>query len=148
MSPMGPIEAARRELAMPGQQHRMTIATVLMLAGSVVSGQTSTLASSKASVFLGTWTINMTEPKGALETVRIWDNDGKVAATVQTERFPPVAVSDVAKMGRSLVLAATRFENGKPIQAIVILTLDGETMNMIQELEGSSLTKRGSGKQQ
>ncbi len=133
---------------MPGQQHWMTIATVLMLAGSVVSGQTSTLASSEASVFLGTWTINMTEPKGALETVRIWDNDGKVAATVQAERFPPVAVSDVAKMGRSLVLAATRFENGKPIQAIVILTLDGETMNMIQELEGSSLTKRGSGKRQ
>ena len=78
--------------------------------------------------------------------MRIWDNDGKVAATVRTERFPPVAVSDVAKMGRSLVLAATRFENGKPIQAIVILTLDGETMNMTQELEGSSLTKRGSGK--
>lgn len=133
---------------MPGQQHWMTIATVLMLAGSVVSGQTSTLASSEASVFLGTWTINMTEPKGALETVRIWDDDGKVAATVQAERFPPVAVSDLAKMGRSLVLAATRFENGKPIQAIVILTLDGETMNMIQELEGSSLTKRGSGKRQ
>ena len=100
---------------MPGQQHRMTIATVLMLAGSVVSGQTSTVASSEASVFLGTWTLNMTEPKGALETVRIWDNDGKVAATVQTERFPPVAVSEVAKTGRSLVLAATRFENGKPL---------------------------------
>lgn len=90
----------------------------------------------------------MTEPKGALETLRITDTRGRVAATVQAQQFPPIAFSDIAKMGKSLVLSATRFENGKPIQAIVILTVESDTMSMIQELEGSTVTKRGSGKRQ
>jgi hypothetical protein len=90
----------------------------------------------------------MTEPQGAEETVRIVDREGKIAATVQAQRFPPIEVSDVAKIGENLILRATRFENGKPIEALVILRLNGGTMTMIQELEGSAVTKRGSGKKQ
>ncbi len=126
----------------------MTVAAVLVSVGTSLSGQSATVASSEVNAFLGTWVINMTEPKGALETVRIRDNGGRAAATVQAQQFPPLACSDVAKMGKRLVLAATRFENGKPLQAIVILTIEGDTMNMIQELEGSTITKRGSGKRQ
>ena len=43
----------------------------------------------------------------------------------------------MVKVGENLILRATRSENGKPVEALVILKLNGETMNMIQELEGS-----------
>jgi hypothetical protein len=130
------------------KQHLCIVVTVLLLAVPAAGGQGSTLASSEARAFIGTWLFAMTEPKGAQETVRIADRAGKIAATVQAQQFPPIEVSDVAKIGEHLILGATRFENGKPIQALVILRLNGETMTMIQELEGSAVTKRGSGKKQ
>jgi len=129
------------------RQSLWTITVVLLLAGPV-SGQGSTLASSDAKAFIGTWVFAMTQPKGAQETVRIMDKGGRIAATVQAQQFPPIEVSDVAKIGENLILGATRFENGKPIHALVILRLNGETMNIIQELEGSVVTMRGSGKKQ
>jgi hypothetical protein len=130
------------------RHHLWALAFGLLLAGPAAGGQGSTLASSEARAFIGTWVFAMTEPKGAQETVRITDKVGQIAATVQAQQFPPIEVSDVAKIGENLILRATRFENGKPIEALVILKLNGGTMNMIQELEGSVVTKRGSGKQQ
>jgi hypothetical protein len=47
-----------------------------------------------------------------------------------------------------LVLTLTRFENGKPIRAVISLTLNGDTMKMAQMLEFSETIKRGSGKKQ
>ena len=95
-----------------------------------------------AKAFIGTWVFAMTEPLGAQETVRIIDKGGTIVATVQAQQFPPIDVSD------DLILRATRFENGKPVEPLVILKLNGETMKMIQELVGSVITKRGSGKRQ
>ena len=129
------------------RQPLWTLAVVLLLAGST-NGQGSSLASSEAKAFIGTWVFRMTEPPGAQETVRIIDRGGTIAATVQAQQFPPIEVSDVAKFGEVLILGATRFENGKPVQALVILRPNGDTMSMIQELEGSTITKRGSGKRQ
>ena len=123
------------------------MAVVLLLAG-FPSAQGLTLASSDASAFVGTWVFAMAEPEGAQETVRIMDKGGMIAATVQAQQFPPIEVSDVAKIGENLILRATRFENGQPVEALVILRLNGQTMNLIQELEGSTITKRGSGKKQ
>ena len=126
----------------------MVVGVAIMLVGSASGGQGTTVAVSEADSFLGTWAIAMTVPKGAQETIRIWDNAGRVAASAQAQQFPPIVASDIAKMGKYLVLNVGRFENGKPIQAIIILAHEGEDMTMIQELEGSTVTKRGSGKRQ
>lgn len=125
----------------------MVIGVAITLVGSASAGQ-GTVAVSEADSFLGTWVIAMTVPKGAQETIRVWDNAGRVAASAQAQQFPPIVASDIAKMGKYLVLNVGRFENGKPIQAIIILAREGEDMTMIQELEGSTVTKRGSGKRQ
>ena len=125
-----------------------TMAVVLALAGPGWGGQGSKLDSSQASAFMGTWVIAMEIPQGAQETVKIWDEDGKVAASVQSGRFPPLTVKDIARAGDSLVLRVERWENGKPKQAVVTLTRDGELMKMTQELEGSRVTQHGSGKRQ
>ena len=88
----------------------------------------------------------MTNPSGAREIVRIWEEGGVVKATVQAGRFPPIAASGMVKDGGVLVLTLTRFANGRPIWAVVALTLDGDEMRMAQMLELSETIKRGSGR--
>ena len=121
---------------------------VLCLVTSASAWQAATISSSQASAFIGTWVIAMTNPKGATETVRIWDQNGVMAATVQSERFPPIKVTGAMKDGNVLVLTLTRFENGKEDRAVIALTVDGDTMNMAQMLEFSETIKRGSGRKQ
>jgi hypothetical protein len=92
--------------------------------------------------------MTMTNPQGATETVRIWDQNGVMAATVQAGRFPPIKVTGAMKDGNVLVLTLTRFENGREDRAVIALTVDGDTMHMAQMLEFSQTIKRGSGKKQ
>jgi hypothetical protein len=130
------------------QKMRLTIALVLLVAGSELHGQTSRPQPSDMSAFVGTWVIAMTNPAGAQETVRISNNDGIIAASVQLGRFPPSEVTGIVKDGDLLVLTTRRRENGQPIWVVMSLTLDGETMNVAQMLELSQTIKRGSGKKQ
>jgi hypothetical protein len=57
-------------------------------------------------------------------------------------------VSGILKDGDMLVVTVTRFENGKPIWAVIALTLEGDTMNMAHMLDASRTIKRRSGKKQ
>ena len=126
----------------------MGLIGVLCLVASVSGWQASTTNSSQATAFMGTWVISMTNPQGATETVRIWDEKGVVAASVQAGKFPAINATGILKDRDVLVLTLTRFENGKEDRAVVSLTLDGDTMNMAQMLEFSQTIKRGSGKKQ
>jgi hypothetical protein len=121
---------------------------VWCLATSAFAWQAPTVRSAQAAEFIGTWVIAMTNPRGATETVRIWDQEGMMAATVQSGRFPPIKVTGAMKDGNVLVLTLTRFENGKEDRAVIALTIDGDTMTMAQMLEFSQTIKRGSGKKQ
>jgi hypothetical protein len=124
------------------------LATVISLCVLAATGgaQASALEASQASAFMGTWPLTMTNPAGARETVRIWDEKGVVKASVQSGRFPAIAATGILKDGDVLVLTLTRFENGKEDRAVVSLTLEGDTMKMSQMLEFSETIKRGSGK--
>ena len=130
--------------------HRLLMSMMAMscLVGSAAGWQPSAVNSSQATAFMGTWLITMTNPQGATERVRIWDHNGVAAASVQAGRFPPLNVTGILKDGDMLVLTLTRFENGKPIWAVISLTLDAGTMNMAQMLEFSETIKRGSGKKE
>lgn len=121
---------------------------VMVLTVTVAAAQSAAPRSAEVRAFMGTWVLRMTNPVDAQETVRIWDNNDTAAASVQAERFPPINASGIFKDGEMLVLTLTRFENGKPIRAVVALTLDGDTMNIAQMLEFSPTVKRGSGKRQ
>jgi hypothetical protein len=130
--------------------HRMwtPLVVALSLLSSGLSSQGRTPSASEAAAFLGTWVIAMTNPAGATETVRIRDEKGALAASVQAGRFPPITASGVFKDGDVLLLSLTRFENGKPIYAVVALTVKEGVMNMAQMLEFSETIKRGAGKKQ
>jgi hypothetical protein len=133
---------------MMGKRLGSTIAVVLLIAAAAGAQQGSAPRSSEISAFLGTWVFTMTNPQGAQETVKIWDKGGTAAATVQAGRFPPLHAAGILYDGDVLLLTLTRFENGKPIRAVISLTRDGETMRMAQMLEFSETIKRGTGKKQ
>jgi hypothetical protein len=102
-----------------------------------VAGQTPTLNSSQASAFMGTWTFAMTNPAGSQQTVKIWDKNGVVGASLQIGRDPPNDITGILKDGDVLILTTTLRENGVPIWAVIALTLDDQTMNMAQMLQFS-----------
>ena len=130
------------------QQLWMPVVVTLSLLSSGPGWQAAAPSSTQATAFLGTWVIAMTNPAGATETVRIWEDKGALAASVQAGRFPPINASGVFKDGDLLLLSLTRFENGKPIRAVVALTVKDNAMNMAQMLEFSETIKRGAGKKQ
>lgn len=127
----------------------MATAPVLLLAaGPARGGQPASIPSSQATAFMGTWVINMTNPPGAQETVRILDKDGVVTASVQLGKFPPSDVTGIVKDGDMLVFTTRRRENGNPIWVVMALTVDRDRMNMAQMLEQSQTIKRGTGARQ
>jgi hypothetical protein len=106
-------------------------ALLLMFAVSTASGQGAAVTPQQATPFMGTWVFTMTEPahfKGSQQTVRIWDENGRIAASVQVGEFPANTVTGVHRDGDMLVLTirldAQRpiMENGVPLRAVISLT--------------------------
>jgi hypothetical protein len=134
----------------------MTILFVLM--GSLANGQGSAaLTPAQGTAFLGTWVIDMTEPAGfkGTHTVRIWERNGVVVASLQAGAPFAIEATGIHKDGGMLVLTFSHnakpkplLENGAPIWAVISLTLDGETIKVAQMLERSQTIKRGTGKKQ
>jgi hypothetical protein len=113
---------------------------------------------SQAAAFLGTWTVTMTAPdemKGDKVTVRIWDKNGSVAASIQTRpEGPAIEATGVLLDGDMLIFTVSHQgkppmrENGAPIWATFTLTLDGDSLKLAQTLERSTTIKRGVGRRQ
>jgi hypothetical protein len=134
----------------------LPMAVLLVFMASAASGQGSPVTPAQATAFMGTWVIDMTEPaefKGT-QTLRIWDRNGAVAASVQSGKSPVIEVTGIVKDGNMLVLTISRdgprpvLENGAPIWAVYALTLEGDTMKVALMLEQSRTIKRGMGKKQ
>lgn len=133
---------------MTGYRLCLVLSFVLLFPMRAPGDESCVLKSSEAHAFIGTWVLAMSNPQGAHETVRIRDESGLIAATVQSERSRPLEASAIFKAGDTLLLTLTRFENGRSDRAVIALTLDGDTMRMAQMLEFSETIKRGTGKKQ
>src|SRR6185436_19113989 len=137
----------------------LLVAALLVITASGARGQSAApLNPADAKSFLGVWVIEMTEPaafKGT-HTIRVWDNSGTVAASLQTNpNFPAIEATGVYRDGNMLVLTLSHHakphpmqENGMPIWAVVSAVVDGDTMKVAQMLERSQTIKRGAGNRQ
>ena len=136
----------------------LLIAVLLVAAAPEAHGQSAALRTADAKPFLGVWPIEMTEPpefKGT-HTIRIWDNGGTVAASLQSNpNFPAIQATGLHRDGNMLVLSISHQakphplqENGVPIWAVVSAVVDGDMMKMALTLERSLTVKRGAGKRQ
>ena len=142
-----------------GTRRALLVAALLVVAVSGTRGQSAApLNPADAKSFLGVWVIEMTEPavfKGT-HTIRVWDNNGTVAASLQTNpNFPAIEATGIHRDGNMLVLTLSHLakphpmqENGMPIWAVVSAVVDGDTMKVAQMLERSQTIKRGAGKRQ
>lgn len=136
------------------------LAMVGLLTTGVVAAtpQAASTPPSQAAAFLGTWTVTMTAPeemKGYVLTVRIWNKDGRLMASVQTAPNAPASeatgvLSDANMLIVTIGHHAQRpmLENGAPIWAVFTLTLDGDNLRLAQSLERSATIKRGVGRRQ
>jgi len=115
------------------------------------------LSHAEVAPFIGTWLFTMTEPeafKGTEQTVRIWEKNGVVGASVQIGQFPASGATGIFHDGNMLVLTISHAaqpgirENGAPIWAVISLTRDGDSMTTAQMLERSQTIKRGVAKKQ
>jgi hypothetical protein len=136
---------------------RIALVAALLVYGGPAAGQDSTLASSQATAFVGTWALTMTEPeafKGSQQTVRIWNKNGRVAASIQIGTSSPIDVTGIFKDGDMLVLTISHkaqppmMENGASIWAVISLTLEDDAMRTAEMLERSQTIKRGTGQKQ
>jgi hypothetical protein len=130
------------------QRFRFIAVTLVVAMAPGLQGQSSALTPKQVEAFLGTWTFAMTNPPNSQQTVRIWEKNGTVAASLQVGKFPPNEITGMLKDGDLLVLTTTVRENGVPIYSVVALKRDGEQMNMAQTLENSQTIKRGTGRKQ
>ena len=124
---------------------------VVLISAAAMTARAQTVPSKQATGFIGTWLFDMTEPnelKGTTETVRVWERDGQVAASVQVGKFPAIDVTGVLRDGDLLVLSTTLRENGQPIWVVISLKPAGETMTLAQMMERSQTIKRGVAKKQ
>jgi hypothetical protein len=144
-----------RYLAIPATRLLVTAALTLVFTTSTATAQGGQVLPARVAPFLGTWAITMTEPealKGSQQTIRIWDKDGVVAASLQVGKFPALTVTGIFKDGDMLVLTVSRdarpglMENGAPISAVISLVRDGDTLMIAQMLERSQTIKRGIGR--
>ena len=133
----------------------LLVAALLAIAPGARGQSAAPLNPADAKSFLGVWVIEMTEPavfKGT-HTIRVWDNNGTVAASLQTNpNFPAIEATGVYRDGNMLVLTLSHRakpypmqENGMPIWAVVSAVVDGDTMKVAQMLERSQTIKRGAG---
>lgn len=91
-------------------QRSLTLAAAMcMLLGSV-QAQSHPIPTSQLSAFVGTWVIDFTEPpafKGT-QTLRIWDVNGAIDASIQSVTLRPMPVTGILKDGDMLVLTTNR----------------------------------------
>lgn len=129
----------------------------LLVVTSPANAQGPAVLPSQAAPFMGTWVFTMTEPphfKGSMQTVRIWEQDGRIAATLQVGTFPANTVTGMFRDSDMLVLTISHDapapirENGVALRAVIMLTPDGDGMRMAQLLDASETIKRGLGKKQ
>ena len=130
---------------------------VMLLLAPPAGAQGPRVTRTQAADFMGTWVFTMTEPeafKGSQQTLRVWEKDGIVTASLQVGKFPPHTVSGIHADGDMLVLTVSHaaqpamLENGAPIWAVICLTREADGMRMAQMLERSQTIKRGTGKRQ
>jgi hypothetical protein len=150
----GEILSQKGGATMIAHRRWLAMAAVFVFGALAASGQGAALTPAQAPAFMGTWVFAMTNPVGSQQTVRIWDKNGVIAASVQVGASPPTDVTGIIKDGDMLVLSISHearpamLENGAPIWAVISLTVAGDTMEMAQMLERSQTIKRGTGKKQ
>ena len=135
----------------------LMVAAVILFIASGARAQGQTVTAAQATPFLGTWAFTMSAPphfKGAIQTVRVWNENGRIAASFQVGKFPARNGTGMYRDGDMLIITVSLdaepalLENGVPIRTVIMLTPDGDGMRMAQMRDNSQAIERGTAKKQ
>jgi len=122
-----------------------TLALALVLSPLVASAQ---LAPGDAGSFMGTWTLTLESPQGAMEqSVLLKDEGGKVVAEMSSQMAPETQkVTDVTKDKENLVLKFAGNFQGNPFDAVITMTPDGtDKVKVLFDINGGQFSMNGTG---
>jgi hypothetical protein len=85
----------------------MAIATLVVSAALSANTQVANVTATDARAFVGTWVFSMSNLGGSQQTVRIWEEDGVLKASVQVGKGAPTGVTGIVKDGDMLVLSVS-----------------------------------------
>jgi hypothetical protein len=103
------------------------VAMTMMLPGAAAAQ----VKPEDAAKFMGGWALGMDTPQGAMTlNLTVKDVAGKVAGSITSDMMPEAAISDVAKVGETLVLKYSLDMQGQAIPAKITLTPDGDKMKV------------------
>jgi hypothetical protein len=118
--------------------------TAAIFATSTAAQEASTLDVADAAGYLGEWTLSLDTPRGAREqTLTLSDVAGKVSAELSGGRGGAMTITDITKSDGGLVLRFERSMRGNTTGVTMTLSLDGETLNVSQDVGDRTMSGTG-----
>ncbi|HAK56032.1 MAG: hypothetical protein QF463_15295 [Vicinamibacterales bacterium] len=126
---------------------RWTIAlglTAAIFAGTTAAQEASTLDVADATGYIGKWALSLETPRGTREqSLTLSDVAGKVSAELSGGRGGAMTITDITKSDRGLVLRFERNMRGNAMDVTMTLSLDGETLNVSQDIGDRTMSGTG-----
>lgn len=120
---------------------RLALCAALVAAVASPASAQSQLDTSQAQAFLGNWTVPLTTDMGAMTMeLNIVDQGGKVAATFGSADLGLQDVTDITRAGDDLHMNFFVDAQGQSIDIALVLTPDGDGLNMSLAAMGGSFT--------
>ena len=120
----------------------VVVAGLAWVGSLVAQEEASSLNASEA--FMGSWVLSMETPRGTNEqNLSITNVDGKVVAELSGGRGSSVTINDISKSDESLVLKFERSFRGNSRPVVLTLSLDGETLNVNQDMGQFNMSGTG-----
>ena len=122
----------------------VVVAGLAWVGSLVAQEEASSLNASEAEAFMGSWVLSMETPRGTNEqNLSITNVDGKVVSELSGGRGGSVTINDISKSDESLVLKFERSFRGNSRPVVLTLSLDGETLNVNQDMGQFNMSGTG-----
>lgn len=125
----------------------VAMVTVALLSPPAVSAQ-SDLDASEAQAYIGDWSVAIESDFGAFTMdLEIEDQGGKVAAAIGSPEMggPMQDVTDIVRTGEGLTLTWDMDAQGQMVEAMMILSMDGEELSTLLSIADGQFTAAGVG---
>lgn len=121
-------------------------ATIMALLSPLTVSAQSDLDASEAQAFLGDWVVAMDSDFGSFTMdLEITDSSGKVAASIGSPDMggPMEEVTDIIRTGEGLTMTWELDAQGQIVEAIMILSPDGDGLSTLLSIADGQFTAPG-----
>jgi hypothetical protein len=124
------------------------LAVAMALLSPVAVSAQSDLDASQAADFLGAWNVAIESDMGAFTMeLELEDQGGKVAASIGVPEMggPMQEINDIVRSGEGLTLSWEMDAQGQYVDAMMILSRDGDNLSTLLSIADGQFTASGVG---